>query len=656
MTTETQDWTIEDAISTYSIDRWGLGYFSVNEIGNVTVSPLRQKGASIDIMKVLAEAPERGLRFPIVLRFQDLLRDRVEWLNRSFNDSIAEMKYNGKYCGVFPIKVNQLREVIDEIEDAGRPFNYGLEAGSKPELFAALATHKNPDALIICNGYKDNDFIRTALNGIRLGKKVIMIAEKLEEIKSILQNAREIGVEPWIGIRVRLAAKSSGIWATSGGESAKFGLSTMDLMEAVEYFRSENAMSTLKMVHFHIGSQIPDIQSIKKATREATRYFAKLKKLGFTDLNFIDVGGGLGVDYDGSRSLFHSSTNYTLEEYCADCVYNIMDICDEEGVAHPNIVSESGRAIVAHHSVLVVQVFGAIEKTKSAYDLTVSPQDHKWVKQLVEVKENMLLNPRVALHDALQIKEESQNAFELGILDLLTKAKIETYYWHIIEEISDYYKLSADDPDNDDVIPEEIAELAPHLADQYLCNFSVFQSLLDHWALGQIFPILPIHRLNEPPTVHGTLVDITCDSDGKISRFADIRDVRKTLPIHPLKNGEPYYIGIFMTGAYQDIMGDLHNLFGRVNEAHIFLDPDEESGFYIEETIEGNSIAQVLEYTQYHPKELVRNLKEQISEAIKSDRIKPNEGMRLLAEYERGLSDHTYLTFKQDTNGTNQTT
>ncbi len=645
MTTDTLEWTTEDAISTYNVDRWGLGYFSVNEAGNVTVSPSREKGATIDIMQVIRETPDRGLNFPIVLRFQDLLRDRVEWLNRAFSDAIAEMKYTGKYLGVFPIKVNQLREVVEEIEDAGRPFNYGLEAGSKPELFSALAIHKNPESLIICNGYKDNAFIRTALNGIRLGKKVIMIAEKLEEIKSILQNAREIGVEPWIGIRVRLAAKSSGIWATSGGESAKFGLSTMDLMEAVEYLRSENAMHILKMVHFHIGSQIPDIQSIKKATREATRYYAKLKKMGFEELNYLDIGGGLGVDYDGSRSFFHSSTNYTLEEYCADCVYNIMDVCDEESVAHPHIVSESGRAIVAHHSVLVVQVFGAIEKTKAAYDLSVSPNDHKWVKQLVEIKDSMLINPRVALHDALQIKEESQNAFDLGILDLLTKAKIETFYWHIIEEISEYYKLSADDPENDDVIPEEIAELAPHLADQYLCNFSVFQSLLDSWALGQIFPILPIHRLNEPPTVHGTLVDITCDSDGKINKFADIRDIRKTLPLHPLVPGEPYFIGIFMTGAYQDIMGDLHNLFGRVNEAHIFLDPDEETGFYIEETIEGNSISQVLEYTQYHSKDLVRNLKDQINDAIKSDRIKPNEGMRLLAEYEKGLSDHTYLTF-----------
>ena len=645
MTSLTQDWTIEDAIANYNIDRWGLGYFSVNEAGHVTVSPMKEKGASIDMMDVVSEILDQDINFPCVIRFQDLLRHRVEALNRSFGDAIADNKYNGKYFGVFPIKVNQLREVIEEIEDAGRPFNYGLEAGSKPELFAVLATHRNHDSLIICNGYKDNAFIRTAMIGRKLGKKVILIAEKIEEVKAILSIARDMGVEPWIGIRVRLAAKSTGIWATSGGESAKFGLSTVDLMEAVEYLRSENAIDALKMVHFHIGSQIPDIQSIKKATREATRYYAKLKKLGFDSLEYIDIGGGLGVDYDGSRTLFHSSTNYSLDEYTSDCVYNIMDVCDEEQVPHPNITSESGRAIVAHHSVLVVQVFGAIEKTKATYDLTVSPNDHKWIKQLQEIKENLLISPRIALHDALQIKEESQNAFDLGILDLATKAKIETFYWHIAEEISEYYKLRADDIEYDETVPEEIAELGLHLADQYLCNFSVFQSLLDHWALGQIFPILPIHRLDEPPIIHGTLVDITCDSDGKITKFADIKDVRSTLPLHPLSPNEPYYIGIFMTGAYQDIMGDLHNLFGRVDEAHIFLDPDEESGYYIEETIKGDTIAQVLGYTQYTTNELAKNMKAQFDEAIKSDKMKPSEGMRLLAEYEKGLQDHTYLSF-----------
>ncbi len=645
-------WTIEDAVETYNIDRWGLGYFGINAKGHVTISPAREAGATIDVMDVLKDADEWNLRFPLVIRFQDLLRDRVMNLNKGFNDAIKEANYQGSYLGVFPIKVNQLREVVEEIEDAGRPFHYGLEAGSKPELFAALATHSDNESIIICNGYKDTAFIRTALLGNKLGKKVIMIAEKVEEVKSIIEVGREIGVKPIIGVRVRLAAKSTGIWATSGGESAKFGLSTMDLVEAIEYLQKEDSIDCLQLVHFHIGSQIPDILSIKRATREATRYYAKLVKMGLTGIQYIDVGGGLGVDYDGSRTSFHSSTNYTMEEYAADTVYNIMDVCDEEAVPHPHIVSESGRAIVAHHSLLIVQVFGAIEKTKAEYDLTVKRSDHKWIKELQKIKARLEENPREALHDTLQIKDDSQNAFDLGILDLRTKAKIETFYWHIVEEIAGLYKRRAEDPDIDEEIPEEIADLTPHLADQYLCNFSVFQSLLDHWALGQIFPIMPVHRLNEPPTIHGTLVDITCDSDGKVSKFADIKDVRTTLPLHPLvsKDGagggsEPYYIGLFLTGAYQDIMGDLHNLFGRVNEAHVFLDPDEESGFYIEETIAGNSIAQVLELTQYHEKELVRRMKVQIDEAIKSDRLKPNEGMRMLSDYEKGLQDHTYLTF-----------
>jgi arginine decarboxylase len=644
MKAEQIEWSVEDSVATYNIDRWGLGYFSVNSAGNVSISPVRDRGATIDMVDVLRAASDRGLQFPLVVRFQDLLRDRVEWLNKSFNDAIVENKYGGSYYGVFPIKVNQLREVVEEIADAGQPFHYGLEAGSKPELYSALATHRDPGSLIICNGYKDKSFIRTATIGSRLGKRIILIAEKLEEIKSILEVSREVGVVPWIGVRVRLTAQSTGIWATSGGESAKFGLSTLDLMEAMKYLRDNGAMDSLRMLHFHIGSQIPDIQSIKRATREGARYYAKLRNIGFDKLDFIDIGGGLGVDYDGSRTLFHSSTNYSLDEYVGDCIFNIKDVCDEENVPHPNITSESGRAITAHHSVLIVQAFGTIEKTKAEYDLSVGENDHKWIKQLAEVKEYIRVNARVALHDAQQIKEESHNAFELGILDLPTKAKIETFYWAIVEEISDYYASQRASGPKEDATPEEISDLIPHLADQYLCNFSVFQSLPDHWALRQIFPIMPVHRLNERPSIQGTLCDITCDSDGKINRFADIKDVRKTLPLHPLKNGDPYYIGIFMTGAYQDIMGDLHNLFGRVNEAHVFLDPDEDSGFYIEETISGNTISQVLELTQYYPKDLLRSIKEQINDAIKTDRLKPNDGMRLLAEFERGLYEHTYLT------------
>ncbi|MGC8742170.1 MAG: biosynthetic arginine decarboxylase [Candidatus Sumerlaeaceae bacterium] len=639
----TPAWTTEQAIRLYNVDRWGAGYFSVNEAGHVVVAPQREGGATIDVMEVLEEALAQGMHLPLVIRFQDILRDRVRALNEAFREAIEELGYRGRYRGVYPIKVNQLREVVEEILEAGRPYHYGLEAGSKPELYAALAMHQDPDALIVCNGYKDPAFIRLALLGVRLGKKIIIVAEKVEEIRMIISVARELKVEPMIGVRVRLVSKSSGIWATSSGEDAKFGLSTMDLMEALRILEEAQMLHALRMVHFHIGSQIPDILSIKRATREGARYYAKLRKLGCTGLEFLDVGGGLGVDYDGSRTNYHSSTNYTLQEYAADIVDNVMDVCEEEQVEHPDIVSESGRAVVAYHALLVVRVIGVIEKTKAEYDLRVERRDHKWVKQLAEIKERMFDNPLEALHDTQQIKEESQNAFELGILDLRTKAKIETFYWHIVEEIVEFYRERHRETQEE--IPEEILDLTSHIADQYVCNFSVFQSLLDHWALGQLFPIMPLHRLDEKPTCEGVLVDITCDSDGKVKKYTDLREERDALPLHPLRNGDPYYLGFFLTGAYQDIMGDLHNLFGRVNEAHVFLDPDEERGFYIEETIRSHSVAQVLELTQYHTVDLARRMKEWVDAAIRADTIKPNEAMRLLAEYERGLDDTTYLVF-----------
>ncbi len=642
----TPSWTTEDAIKTYDIDRWGLGYFGINEAGHVTVSPSREAGSTIDIMDVLGAAREEELRFPLLIRFQDLLRDRVIELNTAFRSAIKDLNYKGQYRGVFPIKVNQLREVVEEVADAGREFNYGLEAGSKPELFAALAIHDNPEALIVCNGYKDDQFIRTALMGNRLGKPVIMVAEKLEEVHAIIRVGRDMKTEPMIGIRVRLAAKSSGIWATSGGENAKFGLSTVDLMEAIKYLREENMLHCFRLVHFHIGSQIPDIMTIKRSTREGARYYAKLRKMGCDNLTYIDMGGGLGVDYDGSRTSFHSSTNYTTHEYAADTVNNIMGVCDEEEVPHPDVISESGRAIVAHHSMLVVEVFGAIEKTKDQYDLTVLSDDHRWVHQLAEIKGRFAEAPTDALHDVQQIKNDTQNAFDLGIIDLVTKAKIETFYWHIVEEVIELFRRRVQLGEiSEEEVPEDITDLTPHIADQYVCNFSVFQSLLDHWALGQLFPIMPIHRLNEEPRIHGTLVDITCDSDGKVSKFIDLKDVRHALPMHPLRKDEPYYIGCFMTGAYQDIMGDLHNLFGRVNEAHVFLDADEDCGWYVEETLPGHSIGQVLDMVQYHPVDLARRMKAQVDDAIKADTLRPVEGMRLLAEYERGLQDPTYLKF-----------
>ena len=631
------------ARSVYNIHRWGAKYFDINEAGRVVATPQQEAGASVDITDVIEEARARGLKFPVLIRFQDILRHRVESINLAFRNSITEFNYQGAYRGVFPIKVNQLREVVEEILDAGRPFQLGLEVGSKPELFAGLALQNQPGGLIICNGYKDAGFIKMAILGLKLGRKVIMVVEKLEELRQIITISKQLNVEPLIGIRVRLLSKGAGKWAESGGENAKFGLSTVELLAAVELLRAENLAHCFKLLHFHIGSQVPDILTIKKAVQEASRFYAKLYKMGFA-IEFMDVGGGLGVDYDGSRSAFDSSTNYTLQEYTNDIVYYIADVCNAEKVPHPGIISESGRAIVAHHSVLVVEVFGAIEKIRAVSGITYGETEHALVRELLDIRKNLArLNKLEAFHDAQERRDDAHQMFTLGLLDLPDKAKIENLYWEISLEVAQSFNGQA-------YIPEEIRKLEDSLADQYLCNFSVFQSLLDHWALGQLFPIMPINRLNERPAREATLVDITCDSDGQINKFIDLRDVRDTLPLHKLNFSatgqiEPYYLGFFLMGAYQDIMGDLHNLFGRVNEVHVFLDPDEPAGYYVEEIIEGTTIVQALAQVQYDENELKRLMKVQIDEAIKSDRMKPSEAMRLLDDYERGLKDYTYLTF-----------
>jgi arginine decarboxylase len=638
----TQDpWTIEDAKELYLLDRWGGGYFDINPDGNITVAPLQERGRKIALREVVeASLAEQGLKTPLLVRFQDLLHHRVRALNEAFNSAIAENKFRGVYRGVFPIKVNQLREVVEEILDAGRPFHYGLEVGSKPEMFAGLSVHSDNESLIVCNGYKDDGFIRTALIGRKLGKKVILIAEKLSEVRAIVRIAKEMGVEPMVGLRVRLVTKGAGKWSESAGEHAKFGLSTAEILQAAEILREAGMSPAFKLLHFHIGSQVPDILIIKRAVREAARYYAKLRKMGHP-IQYLDVGGGLAIDYDGSRSTFHSSMNYTLEEYARDVVYNITDVCDEEKVPHPDIVSESGRAIVAHHSVLIVEAFGSIEKTKMESP-PPGPTDHKLIKDLVYTREHLTeRNLTESWHDLLQVKEEAQKMFELGLLGLDVKANVETLFWQIAEAMQ---KLASTfDPAE---VPEELGDLGNQLSDQHICNFSVFQSLLDHWALGALFPIVPLHRLNERPSSQSTLVDITCDSDGKVSKFIDLKnESRDTLPLHAIQEG-PYYLGVFLTGAYQDIMGDMHNLFGRVNEVHVFLDDDEESGYYLEETIAGNTISEVLQLTQWHNHDLVARLKAQIDNAIKQDKLKPTEGMRMLADYDRGLRDQTYLTLR----------
>ncbi|MGA2787529.1 MAG: biosynthetic arginine decarboxylase, partial [Verrucomicrobiota bacterium] len=500
-----QPWNIEAARALYNIQRWGAKYYDINDAGHVVARPLQDAGATVDLTDVAEEARSRGLKFPLLIRFQDILRHRVEAINQCFREAITEYNYRGRYRGVFPIKVNQLREVVEEILDAGKPFDFGLEVGSKPELFAGLALQNQLGSLIVCNGYKDAEFIRMALLGIKLGKMVIMVVEKLEELRQIISISKSVGVEPLIGIRTRLLSKGAGRWAGSGGENAKFGLSTAELLEATEMLKAENLGHCFKLLHFHIGSQVPDILTVKKAVQEAARLYAKLHKLGFP-ISYLDVGGGLGVDYDGSRSAFDSSTNYTLQEYTNDVVYYIADVCNAESVPHPDIVSESGRAIVAHHSVLIVEVFGTIEKIRPGEFLKFGDREHPLVRELLDIKKNLSKSNRLeAYHDALERREDAQHMFTLGVLDLPDKAKIEDLYWQISRDVVESYKGQA-------YAPEEIRQLEDSLGDQYLCNFSVFQSLLDHWALDQLFPIMPIARLNERPTREGTLVDITCDS------------------------------------------------------------------------------------------------------------------------------------------------
>jgi len=627
-------WSAAKSEELYGFKRWGDGHFAVDNEGFATVHPLGDE-RKIRILDVVREAVGMGLSAPMVIRFQDLLRDRVTQLNEVFAKAIKEEDYPGRYRGVFPIKVNQLREVVEEIIEAGRDFDYGLEAGSRPELMIALAMHEGAKRLIICNGYKDLDYLRLALLGRKLGKQVIIVVEQLSELDDIIALATETGVEPMIGFRAKLQTRGEGKWATSTGDNAKFGLNTAEILSACEKLKAAKLSDCLRLVHFHIGSQVPNILTIKNAVTEASRFYCQLHKMGFP-MGLLDVGGGLGIDYDGSRTNFESSMNYTMAEYARDVVSNIREICAAEAVPPPDIVSESGRAVVAPHALLVVEVVERINKRESLGKHRQPAEKHAIVSSLEATLQN---RPRLGklerFHDAVQKKAEAFSLFNLGYLDLENRAAAEQLFWQICEQIAKETKKSG-------YVPEELHELSKLLADQYVCNFSVFQSLLDHWALGQLFPVAPLHRLTEKPSVDAILVDITCDSDGKISRFIDLQDVQDYVPLHPLGN-KPYYLGIFLTGAYQDIMGDMHNLFGRVNEVHVFLEDDEEDGFYIEESISGSSVGEVMEDVQYQQADLCRRMKRQIDAATRKDMIKPREGIRLLELYERQLRNKTYL-------------
>lgn len=628
-------WNLRHAENYYGFKRWGGNHFSVDDGGFVCAHPAGDH-RKIRLLDIIEESREKGLRAPLVIRLQDLLRKRVVQLNEAFIKAIAEEDYLGKYRGVFPVKVNQMREVVEEILDAGKPYAYGLEAGSKPELVIAMAQLDRKQSLLICNGYKDEEYIRLALMGNKLGKTVIIVIEQLSEVDTILNCAEEMGVTPIIGVRVKLRSAGEGKWASSTGEDAKFGLTAGEILRVTDTLRARGFAKSLQLVHFHIGSQVPNILTIKKAVVEATRFYCELAKMGFP-MRYLDVGGGLGVDYDGSRTNYESSMNYSLEEYARDVVANVKMECDKAGVLPPDIVSESGRAIVAPHSLLVLEVVDRITKPNEPIVLPESGSIHTVVNDLREIlKNDSNLPPLERFHDAQQRKEEAQSLFTLGYLDLKTRALAESLFWEICRDIKKNASKKG-------YVPDELAQLEYTLAEQYVCNFSVFQSLLDHWALDQLFPIAPLHRLKEKPTVEAILVDITCDSDGKISEFIDLEDVRQTIALHPLKKNEPYYLGVFLVGAYQDIMGDLHNLFGRVDEVHVFLEDDEEDGFYLEETIHGSRIKDVVETIQWEGTELARIMKKQIDRATKEDVVKPREGVRFLDLYEALIEGKTYL-------------
>lgn len=629
-----QPWTSKEAQDHYGFKRWGGDHFSVDDTGALCVHPMAD-GRSIRILDVVKEAESRGLKPPLTIRVQDLLRQRVIRINEAFRSAIRQEGYSGVYRGVFPIKVNQLREVVEEIVDAGDKYDFGLEAGSKPELLIALALLENRNALLVCNGYKDEEYIRLALLGRRLGKQTVIVVEQVSELDPILRIAKEMGVEPHIGLRVKLSTTGEGKWAESTGENAKFGLTPGEIMRIATKLKRARMSESLRLLHFHIGSQVPNIATIKKAVCEAARYYCELVRLGFP-MGILDVGGGLGIDYDGSRSNYESSMNYNMEVYARDVVFNIKAVCEESGVEVPDITSESGRALVAPHSILI---FEAVDRIVRDGDepITVKGKRAKTVKDLEGILKNShRLDALERFHDAKQKKDEAHQLFTLGHLTLENRAEADRLYWEICRNIRDHLPTSGD-------IPDELADLDRHLAEQYVCNFSVFQSLMDHWALDQLFPIAPIHRLDEKPTIHATLVDITCDSDGKVSDFIDFEDKKSTIELHPLKHGQPYYIGAFMVGAYQDIMGDLHNLFGRVNEVHVFLEDDEEDGWYVEETIAGCTVETVLDMIQYDADDLCRAMKKAVDRSTKADEVKPREGVAMLDLYEKLIRGGPYL-------------
>ncbi len=626
-------WRIEDSAELYNISGWGLKYFSINEQGHVQVTP-REGCAPIDIRNVMDELKLRDVSAPLLLRFPDILDDRIRKISACFSKAAEEYNYSGKNFVVYPIKVNQMRQVVEEIVSHGNKYNIGLEAGSKPELHAVLAVNTHENSLIVCNGYKDEDYVELALLAQKMGRRIYIVVEKLNELKLIAKVSRRLNLRPNIGIRIKLTSSGSGKWEESGGDVSKFGLNSSELLDALDYLDRTKMSDCLKFIHFHIGSQITKIRRIKNALREAMQFYVQLSRLGY-NIEFVDIGGGLGVDYDGTRSsMGDNSMNYSIQEYVNDSVSALVDVCVKNNLPQPNIITESGRSLTAHHSVLIIDVLETTQLPQWNDSDVVGEDAHELARELYTIWDK--INPSRVFedwHDALQIREEALELFSLGLLDLKTRAQIEKLFWSVARDVNDMTR-SMKHP------PEELRKVARMLPEKYFCNFSLFQSLPDSWAIDQMFPIMPISRLDEKPTRNCTLQDVTCDSDGKISHFVSPQGASHSLPVHPVKTGEHYYIGVFLVGAYQEILGDLHNLFGDTAAVHISLSKD---GYEIEQIVDGEPVADVLEYVEYSPKKLVRNLETWVSACMKRGVITPEEGRQFLNNYRSGLYGITYL-------------
>lgn len=625
-------WRIEDSAELYNITGWGLKYFSINDNGHVLVTP-REGCASVDLKELMDELQIRDITAPVLLRFPDILDNRIEKISRCFKQAAEEYKYGAQNFIIYPIKVNQMRQVVDEIVSHGKKFNIGLEAGSKPELHAVLATNIDEHNLIICNGYKDENYVELALLAQKMGRRIFLVVEKLNELHLIARLAKRIGVRPNIGIRIKLSSSGSGKWEESGGDHSKFGLNSSELLEAVDALAKYKMEDCLKLIHFHIGSQITKIRRIKNALREATQFYVQLTKMGFS-IDFIDIGGGLGVDYDGTRSsASENSMNYSIQEYANDAISAIVDACEKNGLKQPNVITESGRSLSAHHSILIIETLETTQLPVWNDNEEVSDSDHELARELYQIWDRLGQQSLLeSWHDALQIREEALDRFSLGMLDLHTRAQIEKLFWSVAREVNDIAKTMKH-------VPEEL-RISKMLPDKYFCNFSLFQSLPDSWAIDQMFPIMPISRLDEKPTRTATIQDVTCDSDGKINCFISSHGFSNALPIHPIKNGESYYLGVFLVGAYQEILGDMHNLFGDTNTVHVSVHKD---GYEIEQIIDGETVAEVLDYVQYNPKKLVRNVETWVTRSMKSGKITSEEGREFLSNYRSGLYGYTYL-------------